>query len=298
MTKRKYGIDLLRIISMFLVVVLHVLKQGGILANVETGSLNYHFAWIFEIISFCAVNCYGLISGYVNVENKIKYYKIGVMWIQVALYSFIITLLYDLCHEGSLPTADYMSNLYPVCNVTYWYFTAYFALFFVMPFLNVMINNLSKIQLKTLGITIFVLFSVLPTISDVDMFVSKNGYSFLWLAMLYIMGAVIKKLDLAEKIKSRTLWLIAICAVAVSYIFKISADLTNSTINHDLLVNYTSITTVLEAVAFLALAVKNDIKKESSIKFIKFISPLTFGVYIIHTNPWIFRYYINGNGKT
>ena len=42
MQERNYGIDFLRIISMFMIVILHILGNGGILASVQIGSSNYH----------------------------------------------------------------------------------------------------------------------------------------------------------------------------------------------------------------------------------------------------------------
>lgn len=76
MQERNYGIDFLRIISMFMIVILHILGNGGILASVQIGSSNYHLAWILEIASYCAVNCYALISGYVGIYSVHKYSNI------------------------------------------------------------------------------------------------------------------------------------------------------------------------------------------------------------------------------
>ena len=73
--ERNLGIDLLRIISMLMIVVLHVLKKGGILENAEVNSAHYYVAWVLEALCIGAVNCYALISGYVGVNSKIKYHK-------------------------------------------------------------------------------------------------------------------------------------------------------------------------------------------------------------------------------
>ena len=65
--KRNYGIDALRLISMFMVVVLHVLGQGGVLKAAKNGQ--YIISWLLEIIAYCAVNCYAIISGYVGYSD-------------------------------------------------------------------------------------------------------------------------------------------------------------------------------------------------------------------------------------
>ena len=74
--ERCSGIDLLRIISMFFVVMLHVIGHGGILDNVAMFSVNYQLLWLLEILAYCSVNCYALISGYVGVFSKYKYSNI------------------------------------------------------------------------------------------------------------------------------------------------------------------------------------------------------------------------------
>lgn len=78
---------------MFLVVNHHVLSQGGALKNAI--GLQHAIAYLLEIIFYCAVNCYAIISGYVGYsEQKItlhyaKYFK---FWIPVAFYNIIITI--------------------------------------------------------------------------------------------------------------------------------------------------------------------------------------------------------------
>ena len=43
--ERNWGLDFLRILSMLMVVVLHLLGRGGVLANAEPFTANYWAAW-------------------------------------------------------------------------------------------------------------------------------------------------------------------------------------------------------------------------------------------------------------
>ena len=65
--EREYGIDALRIISMGMIVIHHMLVHGGIIDSLDTSGWRYMMAWYIEAAVFGAVNCYGLISGYVGV---------------------------------------------------------------------------------------------------------------------------------------------------------------------------------------------------------------------------------------
>ena len=83
-TTRNMGIDLLRIVSMFLVVFLHVLGRGGVLESAPILSVNYEIAWFIEIAAYCAVNCYALISGYVGIRGHYRYSNLLLLWLRVA----------------------------------------------------------------------------------------------------------------------------------------------------------------------------------------------------------------------
>ena len=92
--ERNYGIDLLRILAMYMVVILHILGCGGILWTCEKFSLNYYVAWFLETSAYCAVDVFAMISGYVMVNAKFNGFRIIPLYLTVLFYSAIITLLF------------------------------------------------------------------------------------------------------------------------------------------------------------------------------------------------------------
>lgn len=84
--EHNYGIDMLRIVSMFLIVILHIMGHGRVLAACE-GTKGFGVSWLLEIIAYPAVNCYALISGFVGYsahEKKIDMHDIwnyGYKWL-------------------------------------------------------------------------------------------------------------------------------------------------------------------------------------------------------------------------
>ena len=178
MQERNYGIDFLRIISMFMIVILHILGNGGILASVQIGSSNYHLAWILEIASYCAVNCYALISGYVGIYSVHKYSNIFYLWLQVIFYTLSITLLFNILSPSSVTISSWLNALFPISRKQYWYFTAYFCMFFFIPYFTVLLNNLSKKELTTLCLTILIMLCVLPTFAQDDIFQTSYDIAF------------------------------------------------------------------------------------------------------------------------
>lgn len=131
--KRKehnYGIDLLRIIAMFMIVVLHILGPGGILENTNLLSINYNIGWFLEIASYCSVNCYALISGYVGRNAEYKYKNIILLWLRVVFYTLLITMLFAVFSREKVGGQEVINAIFPVMRKQYWYFTQYFCMFF------------------------------------------------------------------------------------------------------------------------------------------------------------------------
>lgn len=200
MKDRNYGIDALRIVSMFMVVILHLISRGGIMHGAVALSSNYWIACFLEITCYCAVNVYALISGYVMHDKNIKFSNLINLWFEVLFYSFSITLVIHFIDNTIIDNKLVLSAIFPVSFEAYWYFTAYFALFLFIPFLNKLIKNFDIQDAKIYIIISTILFCFLPIILQSDLFKFSNGYSFFWLINLFIIGALIKKYDLFSKI--------------------------------------------------------------------------------------------------
>ena len=145
MKERNYGIDLLRLVLMYMVCMLHTLGQGGILQSCQTGGAGYKVFWFLEIFSYCAVDGFALISGYMAKDKPRKYSKIAEMWFQAFFYSFVVTLVLLLCLNVNIGIKEILQNALPVTYKKFWYFSAYFALFFAIPVLNKFIFSIDMV---------------------------------------------------------------------------------------------------------------------------------------------------------
>lgn len=291
--ERNYGIDLLRIVSMFFIVILHSLGQGGILNNALLNSNQYKISWFMEICAFCAVDIFAIISGYVSYREEdkpVKYSNYINLWLEVVFYGVIITLIFNIINPQMISSTSYITAMFPVVNDLYWYFTAYTALFFVMPLLNRGIRACGNSSMKKISIAIFVLFSIFGTVFSI--FNLNNGYSFVWIMLLYIIGATLKKCEIGKKIKSYKAVIGILILYIVTYLYKIygfefSSD--NINITKDLLVSYTSPTilgaSILYVIWFSKIKFKNILQK-----IIKFVAPSAFAIYLINTNKLVWEH--------
>lgn len=204
MKVRNYGIDLARIVFMYMVCIQHIIGQGGILDTCIKGSIQYNVFYSIDIFATCAVDGFALISGYMTSNKPNRYEKIIDMWFQAFFYSAILTLVLTLIgYDSVLTLKEYIKCIMPVTFKSFWYFTAYFGLFFSMPILNGFIFSMDRRDSKITIATIFILFSVMGTLGDP--FISNGGYSTIWLMVLYILGALARRLRILEKTKSLSL---------------------------------------------------------------------------------------------
>lgn len=289
-----YGVDSIKILSMFMVVVLHVLGQGGILKTVAVGTPNYYLAWGMEIAAFCAVNCFALTSGYLSIDKEVRFSKLILLWLQVAVYSVGITFLFWLFRPDIVNFRQAIQSFFPVLSTSYWYFSAYFGLFFFTPFLNKLFDSLDRAQMTKLVVTIFLLLSVLPLFTEKDLFELSNGYSLTWLCALYIIGGYIKKFDLFPKLKTGSLGLYFIMIGIVCF-SKFILDAFGSFLGIEawfslLFVSYTSPFILLAAVFLFLFLSRIQFKATISKCIVTFFAPVSFGVYLIHTQPFVWNY--------
>lgn len=289
-----YGVDSMKIASMFMVVVLHVLGQGGILQTAAVGTINYYLAWTLEIAAFCAVNCFALTSGYLSIDREIRYSKLILLWLQVAVYSVGITFLFWLVRPDTVSFSQAIHSFFPVLSASYWYFTAYFGLFFFTPFINKLFHCLSKAELNRLLITIFLLLSVLPLFTQKNLFELSKGYSMTWLCALYIIGAYLKTYQVLPRLRTGNfgLYLLMIGIVCFSrfVLEAISPVLGLEPFYTLLFVSYTSPFILLAAVFLFLFFSRLQFKATWSKHIVGFFAPISFGVYLIHTHPFVWNH--------
>ena len=303
---RNLGLDLLRMAAMFLVATLHVLGAGGVLDSAAPLSPDYETAWLLECAAYCAVNCYALLSGYVGVNGRFRYANLALLWLQAAFYTILIPAAFSLLAPGMVGTREVIRGFFPAMSNHYWYFTAYFAMFFFIPAFNYLVKHLKRRQMDVLAVSIVVVFSLLPTVfqrdvADIfpgDLFITYGGYSPLWLALLYILGAYARKYNLCARISCAGAFGIYTLCILLTWGEKwmvegLGMKVLGEYIPGGLLVSYTSPTILLAAAALLAGFSKLRLPAWTA-KPIGFLAPLSFSVYLIHVHPLMWRYVMAG----
>ncbi len=268
-----------------MVVVLHTLGVGGILNGSVAGSAANNSAWILETACMCAVNCFGLVSGYVLCRGHYRRSRLLSLWLRVVLESLVITAVFATFKTGMVGTEEWIRVFTPVIQNVYWYFTAYFALFFFVPYINKMLLALSAKEKISLSASIVVVFVLFGNILNNDIFFLHGGYGFLWLLCLYILGACMRDIDIKPNINKYWFLLAYVLCALLSWTVLKLTDI-------QAVISYTSPFILLSAALLLLFFERLEFKSPKSQKFISMLARTSFGVYIIHTNPLIWIYLI------
>lgn len=298
--QRNCGVDCLRIVAMFAIVLQHCILHSGILQEQNIFSVKYGLVDLVTFFCFGAVNTYLLISGYINVNTKYKLSRIMYLWIEVIFYNLIINIVATLILKTPV-TADIILRIFtPLLHHEYWFFTRYALLFLLMPIINMIAHKMSKKCYRIFLIVIYVLFCfVAPVVkkyTGIDIFILKGGYSTVWFVAMYMTGAYFRLHFILEKKKKIVYFLGFVFFSLLLYLdnefiptfFKQYKNVEISSIlSAD---TYSSPFTVLAVVCMLLLFVNIDFSNRIK-HFVCSVGPLTFGVYLIHDNP-ITREYV------
>lgn len=279
---RYIGIECCRIIAMLMICNLHVLGMGGVLDKVENQKDIYYFlANILETFSYSAVNIFILISGYVGLYSQFSYKKMSKFWLQIIFYTISITLAFAVFSKLSVTPTEWFYALTPISNGQYWYMSCYFGLMLIAPLLNQAILTMKKELLLPIIAGGFIYFSIIPTIFKQDSLGIWRGYSVLWMILLYIVGAIIRKFKYESYFQSWKVIFGILLLTSLTFVLYL--------FNYEHWRSYSSPTVTLQGILIflLCLSIKNI--PPSLEKIVLLLSPLTLGVYLFHVHPLIFR---------
>lgn len=286
--KRNSSLELLRIIAILFIIISHYSAHGAASVVGVEFSLNRFITSITNVGNLGAV-IFVIISGYFLINSTFKVKKAVQLITQVLFYSIVLFILSVVFGARELSISNIITALFPATMSLYWFFTAYILLYIFSPFINKMLNSISRSSHFKMNIIMLICWSVIPTVTNINLMSNELTQFF----MFYSIGAYLRKYpdNVVNKNKNRFIILTA-CALTLVLssvvLIKISeymgADKDYSTYFY----YRHSIFVIGIAVSLVASFAK--IKPFSS-KVINTISSCVFGIYLIHDNRF-FRYFM------
>ena len=188
---RESNYEIMRILSMFFVVLYHVLVHGRILEH-ATGTVKVLLI-ILESIILVHINSFILITGYFQCKSKMKLGKVLSINNQTWFYKVIIMFILVFAGLISMPDSiTTFQTIFPVDYGSYWYIGCYLILYLISPILNKVIDNSNKEELSKIILILFFIISILSTFSKDLFFNTQTGRSLGTFILLYFIGAYIR----------------------------------------------------------------------------------------------------------
>ena len=277
-SKREYSFDILRVISMCMVIIIHVSnvysRSFGIISN-----KSFLFSLIFNTISRISVPIFLMISGALLLErnfNKRKYLNRIKKFIILTIIWDIIYLIWEYFYLGITYTNYYKLLLGPF-RAHLWYLYTILIIYIIQPLLKIILEK-TNIIIKVLLFVLWLLFSML---SIKFSFIASYFTIFCYIGYFIIgnyLYKYLKKNDLKKYTLPLSILIVICCGISVllNYYFSIKYNLF-----YNLFFAYRIPFIIIATFSFFSIIVSNYNNKKIS-NFIIFLSDLSFGVYLIH----------------
>lgn len=282
--QRDMNFELLRIVSMILIISSHYILHGGILKYLELYSFNYFFIDVIRALTRISVNLYVLITGYYMINSKIKIKKLFNLWLIVIFYSIGMFILSTFV--GVKPGFQNITrSIMPISSGLYWFPTTYVALYILVPFINILVKKMNQKQYKILLGILFILLVLMKNIFNTNGYIdAKNGSSLIWFVYLYLIAGYIRLYYTKSVNKTICLVITLITPFIITLIRAISLRTMDNNMNK--LLDFSNILNFISSIGlflcFREIKIKNKIINKCTEK----LSPLMFGIYLIHENPY------------
>ena len=190
--ERLSNFELMRIISMFLIVMWHTTLHSEVY-HASHGLLKF---MLDIVMCFCIVHVNSLVmlTGYFQCNKKNGNFKkiwkvIGTSW----FYKVAILVLFSVLGIFTANSVRVIQELLPLdFNNDYWFINDYIVLFLMSPFLNRIVNYCTQGELKKFVIILFTTLSVLPAVTN-QLMIQNSGYGVIHFILIYFIGAYLRK---------------------------------------------------------------------------------------------------------
>ena len=284
--KYDYGVGLAKILAGFLVVLWHT-------QTFAVGVDNIHGGGVIASFALPCVNLFAVESGWLGISSNWRIGKYVRLWFQVVVTGFSVLCTAHLILGIPATSKDFVATFFPVLTHQYWYFTAYTAVFFLIPVVNTGLKTIDPRLLCYVCIGLAFPSVVLTILPDHDPFILNKGYSAFWLVLLYMFGATLRLSRFWDSVPS---WLWFVGAVGTTIITAVQLTLVSKVPfvaslfrSQATLFKYNSLTTLIGSVCLFMGCIRLKIDAAWAQRIIRFFAPTAFGVYLIHVQPVVWR---------
>lgn len=284
--KRILGLDLVRCIAVFFVISVHYILYSNFYYGEVKGSSMYMLTimrWLF----YTCVPLFLILTGYLKQSKKVekKHYKAIIpILISYLIISIITILVFKFYYNKEESIYHYIKGIFNFTTIeNAWYVEMYIGLFLLIPFLNILYQNIKgKKQKQILILTLFFLVSIPNVFANIaikgktlDIF--PSWWTGIYPLLYYFIGCYIKEYQIKiPKIKNIIYLLICLIIEATITFLYCQGKNINAIFE-----GYASFPTVIISVLLFLLIYDLNIKNKPSRILITDISKLSFDIYLL-----------------
>ncbi len=304
-TNRESGIELLRIITMIVIVAHHFVVNSGLIPDImneKTFSIDRMFLLLFGWGGKTGINCFVMITGYFMCKSKITIKKFLKLILCIEFYRFIIYAVFIATGMTEFSFIGFVKAVLPISYIDKGFTTAYVIFFLFIPFLNILINGMNKKQHMVLVMLLVFVYTIWNTIGFKVIF---NYVT--WFSVIYLIASYIRIYPNRLSESKKMCGALCIIFLLLSWMSVILGTLLAQKLGRNFayyLVSDSNKPLALATAVSAFMFFKN--LKIGYIKVINNIAASCFGVLLIHANsfvrPWLWKdllkvveHYENGN---
>lgn len=280
---RQSNIELLRIISMFFIVLEHILIMGTEFFSASIGNQLYVANSIIGF-TYIGVNCFILITGYFGADfswkRLVNLYLICMFY---ELIGFVVAYYYgDM--ECTTTAIGYI--VFPLSRSNTWFIRCYVILLFLLPIINIGLDKLDKQKFLYVLVLLTILNLYFGWFHKHENY-NAIGYNPSQMIYLYVIGRYLNRFVDWQYIKKRKTYILIIW-ILLSISWGVITNLTTRyIIPHWNGWAYNNPIVLLASIVFFVYFICLEIP---SSKLINSIGATMLGVFLIHMNRHLGHY--------
>ena len=303
MDKRDYSLDLVRIFAVVMVVSNHFFLLNGFYYEIVQGKRMYALN-LMRTFSLTCVPLFLVLTGYLMCQKTLSrtYYRGICKTICIYLLSSVSCIIYaNIVSPGTYEIKNAILDILGFKAADYsWYIEMYIGLFLLIPFLNLIYQNLRDKRQKQCLIVTLLILTALPGITNIYNFYMDGWWKTpslstdyqkiipaYWISIFpltyYFIGCYLRENEVKLKRKWNLVWLLCCILVFGSFCFYryYNGKIVEVAGEYQ---DWGAVLNVVQTVLLFVLltGIKGVNRLPSGIKrIIKYLSDLTLGAYLV-----------------
>ena len=285
--QRNSNLEFFRVLVMLSIIAHHYVVNSGIWGEIQAiePTTNTLFYYLFGMWGKTGINCFVLITGWFMCTSQITLRKFLKLLLEIEFYRIVIGIVFILTGKETF-SSDWLLNLLPVRNIKTGFMASYLVFFLMIPFLNILVKNMTRKLHLLLIALLFFLYTILSTVPVFN--VTMNYVS--WFCALYVYASFMRLYDFPFK-ENNKVWLgLSLACILVSIISVLAIRYNPKRIDP-----YWFVRDSNKLMALATAICSFNFFRTLRMPYCRFINTLgitTFGVFLIHTRGTAMRQWL------